>query len=55
MANENKNKKTEAAVRSAPQPTEWPVVKCGKFLCSDGQEFSDGYFAREHQKQLNKQ
>mgnify|MGYP007133708947 CR=1 FL=1 len=35
--------------------TDWPVVRNGKFVCSDGQEFADGYFAREHQKQINKQ
>jgi hypothetical protein len=39
---------------TSPQE-KWPVVRNGKFVCSDGHEFTDGYFAREHQKQLNKQ
>ncbi len=47
-------KKQEVQTQT-PQPTEWPVVKNGIFVCSDGMEFTDGYYAREHQKQLNKQ
>jgi len=47
-------KKQEEQTKT-PQQTEWPVVKDGKFVCSDGQKFADGYFASEHQKQLNKQ
>jgi hypothetical protein len=47
-------KKQTEKNNTLPQ-TEWPVVKDGKFVCSDGHEFTDGYFAREHQKQLNKQ
>ena len=33
----------------------YPVVRNGKFVCSDGTEFSDGYFASEHQEKLNQQ
>lgn len=40
--------------KTLPQ-AEWPVVRAGRFVCSDGMEFTDGYFAREHQKQINKE
>lgn len=40
--------------KTLPQ-AEWPVVRDGRFVCSDGMEFTDGYFAREHQKQINKE
>ena len=47
--------KKQEEQNSMPQQTEWPIVKNGKFVCSDGKEFTDGYFAREYQKQLTNQ
>ncbi len=47
--------KKQSEEKNTLQQAEEPVVKNGKFVCSDGQEYSDGYFASEHQKMLNKQ
>ncbi len=49
---ENKKKATES---NKTQAEVYPIVKNGKFVCSDGTEFSDGYFAREYEKSLKQQ
>lgn len=57
MANENKNKKTEAAVQDAPKGAKsvpFPVLKDGRWECSDGMSFSNAYFASQHEKHLKK-
>lgn len=40
--------------KNTSQQVKWPVVKDGKFVCSDGSEFSNGYYARKYQEQINK-
>ena len=59
MANENKNKKTEAAVQDAPKDAvksvQFPVLKDGRWVCSDGFRTQDAYIAGQHEKKLKKQ
>lgn len=59
MANENKNKKTETAVQGAPKgavkSVQFPVLKDGRWVCSDGVAFKDAYFAGKHEQNLKKQ
>lgn len=66
MANENKNKTTETAVQDAPKSeksapkstvksVQFPVLKDGRWVCSDGMAFGDAYFASKHEKNLKKQ
>lgn len=31
---------------------DFPVVRSGKFVCSDGAEYADGYYARMHEKEI---
>jgi len=56
MANENKTKKTEAAVQDAPKgeksTPQFPVLKDGRWVCSDGVAFKDAYLARQHEQKL---
>lgn len=56
MANENKNRKTEAAVQDAPKgeksAPQFPVLKDGRWVCSDGVWYKDAYLARQHQNKL---
>ena len=56
MANENKTKKTEAAVQDAPKgeksAPQFPVLKDGRWVCSDGVAFKDAYLARQHEQKL---
>lgn len=32
---------------------QFPIVKDGKFVCSDGAEYADGFYARAHEKELS--
>lgn len=50
--NKNNSKKTETVAASAVR---FPVLRNGKYVCSDGQQFTDSYFAETHEKQLKKQ
>lgn len=54
MANENKTKKTEAAVQEAPNgeksAPQFPVLKDGRWVCSDGFRTQDAYIAGQHEK-----
>lgn len=34
------------------EPDRWPAVKDGRYVCSDGTSWKNGYYAREHQKGL---
>lgn len=34
---------------------QFPFVKDSKFVCSDGTEYTDGFYAREHEKRLSLQ
>lgn len=34
-------------------PEQFPIVKDGKFVCSDGAEYTDGFYARAHEKELS--
>lgn len=56
MANENKNKKTETTLQGAPhgaaKSVQFPVLKDGSWVCSDGFMTSDAYIARQHEKTL---
>lgn len=56
MANENKNRKTETAVQDAPKgeksAPQFPVLKDGRWVCSDGVAFKDAYFANKHEQNL---
>lgn len=40
---------------TVPNAVQWPTVKAGRFVCSDGTEWTDGYHARLHQRTLNNQ
>jgi len=54
MANENKTKKTETTPQGEPQgavkSVQFPVLKDGRWVCSDGFRTSDAYVARQHEK-----
>lgn len=63
MANDNKNKTTETAVQDAPKSeksapkstvksVQFPVLKDGRWVCSDGVWYKDAYLARQHQNKL---
>lgn len=43
-------KKQEKA--TAPIP-EYPFVKGNQYVCSDGQQFSDMYYANRHEQSIN--
>ncbi|MDD4395885.1 MAG: hypothetical protein PHQ33_08370 [Bacteroidales bacterium] len=32
---------------------DYPYVKGNRYVCSDGAEFTDMYFARKHEKSIN--
>lgn len=51
--NKSNSKKTETAV--AASAVGFPVLRNGRYVCSDGQQFTDSYFAETHEKQLKKQ
>ena len=52
MALDNKNSKP---AKTAAEGKAYPVLKEGKWICSDGQYYTDAYFARMHEKQIKKQ
>ena len=52
MALDNKNSKP---AKTAAGGTSYPVLKDGRWICSDGQYYTDAYFARMHEKQIKKQ
>lgn len=37
----------------ATTPIKYPCVKGNKYVCSDGQQFSDMYFAQRHEQSIN--
>lgn len=52
MATDNKNSKP---AKTAVEGDSCPLLKDGRWVCSDGQYYTDAYFARMHEKKIKKQ
>lgn len=46
------NNKNSKPAKKAAGGVAYPMMKDGKWFCSDGQYFTDAYFARQHEKQI---
>lgn len=38
--------------KTKQKETEYPIARDGKYICSDGTEYPNAYWANEHEKQL---